>query len=135
MACSRPRVPPVCETLITRRKSQCGSREQLPESIDWGVERGGRFVVHGAEAQGEGSRKESDKQGLTPARPPDRRQQQGPEEIELFFDAERPEVQQWLGAGCLIEVAGLVPIEQVRDEPCGPGDVLSQSCVFSRQEQ
>ena len=60
-----------------------------------------------------------------PARPAATRTS-GQNEVELFLDAERPQVQERLGLGGVVEVAGLLPQGEVRDEAGTGGDVLAQ---------
>src|SRR5208337_2937774 len=62
--------------------------------------------------------------------PPEKPQQQRPENIELLFNSKRPEVKQRLILGGGVEIARFLPEGKVGDKPGSSSDVFAQFPVL-----
>src|SRR5471030_132684 len=62
-------------------------------------------------------------------------EQQRPKKIELLLDRETPEMEQRLGIGRDVEIATLVPQQEIRDEHPSSKKVLAERLVFARYQQ
>ena len=108
---------------------------ELPKSRQRRVKGRHRTDVNGRDVDCERDRSnhKRDDEEATPALP-DQAQHQRPSQVELLFDAERPEVQQRFRLGRGIEVSGFVPQHQVRDKPGAARHVLAEQLEFVRQQ-
>ena len=117
-------------------EGQQPAQEQLPEARQRRIEGGGRMPVHRGDVQQEGQRTDrADDAQRPPLAPPGEGQQQRPQDIELLLDRQRPQVQQRLGLGQVVEVAGLLPEGEVRDERGAGGRMLAELLPFAGQQQ
>src|SRR5690606_37164623 len=91
---------------------------QFPEPGDRQVEAGSEVVPEELRrTQQRGADDDPDRQQQTrTTRLRERDQDDRPYDVELLLDAERPQVQQGLGLAARVEVPGLTPVEDVRDE-------------------
>jgi hypothetical protein len=80
--------------------------------------------------EGEEEEEGCDAQVLFPEAP----EEEGREEIELFFDAEAPEVEEGFSGGLDVEVTGFVPEEEVGEEGGAAGGVFAEGFVVVGEE-
>src|SRR6185437_2296770 len=100
-------------------------------------EEGGDGVAVELEQVG-GERQEQDRaqhRRQVPFAPPGEGQHRRPHQVELLLDREAPQVQQRLQLGIDVEVARLVPQQDVGNVDRGGGDLLSEQLVFERRQQ
>jgi len=64
---------------------------------------------------------------------PSRPNKERPDQVKLFLDAERPQVQQQFGLGAVVEVTRHTPKNKIRDERRAAGYVFAELGVFIRQ--
>ncbi|MNS95452.1 hypothetical protein D3C72_1297140 [compost metagenome] len=120
---------------VQPRIGQHAADHQFPEARQRRIERGRAVAVDGRHVEQERHRRHrAEHREHAPLALPGQAQQHGPEDVELLLDGQRPQVQQRLGLGGVVEVAGLAPEGEVRDEARARGHVLAQLFPFVRQQ-
>jgi hypothetical protein len=110
--------------------------QQFPGTAQRRVESGGAMMDDAGRIQREGQQRQARRDRHQVGAPAPGQQQYGrPDDVELFLDPQRPQVQQGLGTGGGVEVAHLRPVKQIGGEACPAGHVLAQLPVLVGEQR